>query len=176
MGDLLVLDPSDNFPTEADYKIQWVEPSENKPVEYNVKLELNYGEADLADEEPEFEDKFLTWNLGKVRNELFISVPGIDFYKLFNNNLEVGSTLVRQFNFFNVVIEYSGEEMEQYQEFLTANTGITSSQPLPIYSNLSSGLGLVAEKEIIILENQFIGVATKDSLKDGRFTKNLNFQ
>lgn len=176
LNELLVLEPSPNFSTQSEYRLRWVIQEDNPPVEFNVTIELNYGEADLLDEEPEFEDYQLTWNLGTVKNQDFIEVPGIDFYKFFGNNLVEGNSLVRQFNFFNVIIEYSGEEMEAYQNFLTANTGITSSQPLPTYSNLSSGLGLVAEKERIVIPNNFIGVATKDSLKDGRFTKNLNFQ
>ncbi len=176
LGELLVITPSPNFPTEASYKLQWVEPEENPGIEYNISIQLNYSEADLSDEEPELEERWLTWNLGTFKDQNFAEAPGIDFYKTFGNNLEEGPSLIRVFNFFNIVIEYSGEEMEQYQNFLTANTGITSSQPLPVYTNLSSGLGLVAEREIMILENQFIGTPTKDSLADGRFTRNLNFQ
>ena len=176
LNELIVLDPPTNFPTEVQYRIRWVVQEENPAVEYNVRLELNYGEADLSDEEPEFEDIQITWNLGRVKNQEFIEVPGIDFYKFLGNNLEEGESLVRQFNYFNVIVEYSGVEVEAYQNFLTANTGITSSQPLPTYSNLSSGLGLVAERERIVIPNQFIGVSTKDSLSEGRFTKNLNFQ
>ncbi len=176
LSDLLVLSPNTNFPTEAQYKIQWVIPEENPPVEYVIKIELHYKEANLLDDEPEFEDRMLTWNFGRFKNSNFAEAPGIDFYKLFGNNLEESPTLERTFEHFNIIIEYSGEEMEAFQNFLTANTGITSSQPLPVYSNLSSGLGLVAEKEFKVIENQFIGTATKDSLKDGRFTKNLNFR
>ncbi len=180
LEELLVIAPQSekfsNFPTEAKYKVQWVKAANNPGIEYTITMDMNISEADLSDEEPEFEEKVLTWNYSTVKNAEVAEVPGIEFYKFFSNNLEANPTLVRQFNYFSVRIVYSGEEMEKFQSFLTANTGITSSQPIPPYTNLSSGLGLVAEKEVRIIDNIFLGTASKDSLREGRFTKDLNFQ
>jgi len=180
LDELLVIRPKSgsnfDFPTEAQYKVQWVKSDLNPGKEYTITMKFYYTEADLSDEEPEFEEKVLNWNFTTVQDELFAEVPGIEFYKLFGNNLEKKASLVREFLDYDVIINYSGVEMEKFQNFLNANTGITSSQPLPPYTNLSSGLGLVAERERWVIDNVFIGLSTKDSLRMGRFTKDLNFQ
>ncbi len=180
LDDLLVISPKSgsdsNFPSDTKFKVQWVKSTENAGIEYSVAMRLHYSEADLSDEEPEFEEKVLDWNFATVKDQEFAELAGIEFYKLFGNNLEKNETLVREFLSYDVIITYSGKEMNKFQNFLNANTGITSSQPIPPYTNLSSGLGLVAESEVKIIDNIFIGTATKDSLRMGRFTKDLNFQ
>jgi len=137
---------------------------------------LNYNEADLSAGDPEFEPYTVKWNFARVGDEKFAEVPGIEFFKFLGNNLEKDPKFVRTFESFDVEVIYSGVEMEKYQDFLGANTGITSSQPIPPYTNLSSGLGLVAEREVKWVNDVFVGTPTKDSLKFGTFTKDLGFQ
>lgn len=165
-----------NIPTQADYRIQWANFGENPAILYSVNYYIHYEEANLLDEEPEFEPKVIRWRLGEVREETILSIAGIEFYKFLGTNLEKNENLVRTFEYMDAEFVYSGEELVKYLDFINANTGITSSQPIPPYTNLSDGLGLIAERNVQYVRNVFLSNSTQDSLRFGQFTKDLGFQ
>ena len=164
-----------NIPTQADYRIQWANFGNNPAVLYSVNYIIHYEEANLLDEEPEFEPKVIRWRLGEVRDESILSIPGIEFYKFMGSNLEKDEKYVRTFEYMDAEFVYSGEELVKYLDFINANTGITSSQPIPPYTNLSEGLGLIAERNVQYVRNVFLSNSTVDSLRFGQFTKDLGF-
>lgn len=176
---LIVAYPKPNaqmsIPTEADLKLQWVNNKDNPASLYTVNMYIRYDEANLEDEEPELEPKLAVWRMGEVRDENVLSVKGIDFYKFLGSNLPKGDNYVRTFEYIDFEFIYSGEELTKYLDFINANIGITSSQPLPAYTNLSQGIGLIAERNKQYLRNVFLNNSTLDSLKAGRFTKDLGF-
>lgn len=177
---LLVAYPKANskmsVPTQADLKFQWAVNNENPAELYDINMYIYYNEADLSDDEPEFELKRIKWEMGSLRNDNIFSVKGIDFYKYLGTNLEKDDKYVRTFEYLDVEFIYSGKELTKYIDFINANIGITSSQPLPSYSNLSSGLGLIAERNRQVIKNVFLNTPTLDSLEQGQFTKELGFR
>jgi hypothetical protein len=56
-----------------------------------------------------------------------------------------------------------------------ANTGITSSGEIPTYTNMSEGLGIFDSVNKFRRNGIGIQTSTRDTLKMGYLTKNLNF-
>ena len=69
-----------------------------------------------------------------------------------------------------------GEELEKYINVALANSGITGSQELPSFSNLSEGQGIFSTRSVLDFKNFSLSLETRDSLKNGSITGHLNFQ
>ena len=164
-----------SIPDLSDYTIKWVLKGDNAPSAYSIDIIMYYEEANQEDAEPEFVPKQLKWDFADVQDELSAAREGKEFFKFLQESLEEDPKYVRTFEWFDVIIAYTGQEVKRYNDFLSANTGITSSQPIPPFSNLSSGLGLVGARNEQYSRRVFLKPTAKDSLENGRFTKNLGF-
>ncbi len=164
-----------SIPDLADFSIRWVINGESKPSAYSINLIIHYEEANTEDVEPEFEAKSIKWNFANVNDINTAAVEGKEFYRFIESQLETNAKFVRTFEWFDVEIIYTGQEVKKYNDFLNANTGITSSQPLPPYTNLSEGLGLVGERNVQYSRRIFLKAPSLDSLRNGRYTKDLGF-
>jgi hypothetical protein len=69
-----------------------------------------------------------------------------------------------------------GQELSDYIEINGVNLGITASQEIPQYTNLSEGLGIFSSKYEISLDNLRVITATMDSIVNGIYTRHLNFK
>ena len=74
------------------------------------------------------------------------------------------------------VIDAGGEDLWNYIQVGNANTGITSAQEIPRYTNISEGLGLFSSRSSLVAEGYGIHQRTRDSLIDGSITAHLNFE
>lgn len=164
-----------SIPDLADFTIKWVLSGDILPDAYTINLIIHYEEANQEDDEPEFEPKMVKWKFADVRDERFAGVPGKEFFQFLETELEEDPKYVRTFEWFDVELIYTGQEVKKYNDFLNANTGITSSQPLPPYTNLSEGLGLVGERNTQYVRRVYLKAASLDSLSNGRYTKDLGF-
>lgn len=177
---LLVVTPKSegtlSFPLKGRYKIQWAANGKNQPTSCSVNAYIHYKEANQEDEEPELVPKVLKWKIGNVANESALEMAGIDFFKHMGKSLETNPKYIRTLEYIDFEFIYTGKEMARYKQFVNANIGITSSQPIPPYTNLSDGLGLIAERNVQYTRNVFLGKTSKDSLKMGVYTKYLGFQ
>lgn len=81
----------------------------------------------------------------------------------------------RRFDACEILLEGGGKEIETYIETQKANSGITGSEILTAYTNLSEGFGLVTSKNSSTLVNVFIRNATVDAMNTEGATKALNF-
>ncbi len=160
--------------------ISW-RSDENSAVFYDLRLILHYLEQDPNDFS-QFIPKQLEWVLEKgierspntPRTNLTIN--GTEFYKFLQAEIDDSQNLTRSFQTIDIVVDAGGEDLFNYINIGQANTGITSAQAIPNYTNLSNGLGVFSSRNRLILEDYNINTETRDSLRDGRFTKHLNFQ
>ena len=104
------------------------------------------------------------------------SVSAENFYRFIAAKLESQPEVFRKFKSMDLMIRSGGSEFLEYIQLRQANFGITSSQVIPEYSNLSSGIGLFSSKNKIVLEGYQVNSSTIDSLIDGMHTKDLNFR
>ena len=102
--------------------------------------------------------------------------PGSEFYNSVSANIDVDPDATRIFESIDIIVWCGGKELQNYQTITLANTGITSTQEIPEYTNLSEGKGIVTSRNFS--DNMGYGLHNQslDSLKNGSVTGDLNFQ
>jgi Domain of unknown function (DUF4249) len=105
---------------------------------------------------------------------------GEDFFSYLGTEIKtpLGSSLKRKYKYFDIFIESGGQELLNYLSSGEANSGITGTEIIRGYTNLSNGYGLFSSRNT----TKFPGFSldtdngSSDTLKMGRYTKSLNFQ
>lgn len=105
-----------------------------------------------------------------------VKVDGLDFYTTLAASLEASATTLRQFTGMDLVVIGAGKAVEEYISITEANTGITSAQDLPIYTNVEGGLGIFSSIARGAVYNLQLSATSLDLLKNGEYTADLNFQ
>lgn len=124
----------------------------------------------------------LTWVLddqlqrSSTEGRVSIGITGEAFYRYLGSALEAETGLQREFLGFDVSITAGGEAFVELLRLQTANAGLTSAQQIPSYSNISEGIGIFSSRSSAIRAGLEITASSLDSLKDGRFTRDLGFQ
>lgn len=98
------------------------------------------------------------------------------FYRFIGENLEEVEGIVRRFTDFDVQISAAGQEVLDRRTLENANSGITSSQALPRYTNLTNGLGIFTSSTTSLKEGILLDDNSQDSLRNGAYTRNLGFR
>jgi hypothetical protein len=171
-------DPKFSFIYKLPSKIAW-SASENARI-FDVKLDIRYTEYP-KDNPDSFEMKSFEWKWGQgVRFENFSSQyklekQGVEFYQVMQNNIPVNPDMKRIFEGIDITIISGGFALEKYINVALANTGITGSQEIPTFTNLSEGKGIFSTINHLVTKNGILVPVTRDSLKNGIYTKDLNF-
>ena len=148
---------------------------------FDVKLIINYAEFP-KDAPDQFEEKSLVWEWGKgVTFSIFtpeykLVKDGSEFYSTLAASISDDPNFSRIFIDMDLVIISGGEELERYINVAVANSGITGSQELPSYSNMSEGMGVFSTQGTLSVKGLLLTTRSRDSLLDGSITKKLNFQ
>ena len=163
-----------NLPT----KLSW-SSSPNARI-FDVTLFIKYTEYPIG--QPDlFEHKVIEWDWGQgirfpsVNTQYTLEKQGVEFYQVLANNIPVNEDMKRIFEGIDIRIIQGGEALEKYINVALANTGITGSQELPTYTNLSEGLGVFSSINYLVTEGALLTSTSRDSLRNGVFTKKLNF-
>ncbi len=174
-----------NWRTGANLTISWdnegnTDIQDLSAVFYDVRMRINYLEQAVGSSD--FAEKQLEWVVEKSIERpgldpiIMISIPGTAFYDFLAANLEVDGS-IRIFQDIDIVIDAGGQEIFDYINIGQANTGITSSQAIPSYTNLSNGgLGIFSSRNQVVFEDFNIDGEARDTLRDGIRTRNLGFQ
>ncbi|MEO0734392.1 MAG: hypothetical protein AAFZ52_16265 [Bacteroidota bacterium] len=135
-------------------------PDQNRTVE--LVWELNGGFVPGADQASDTQVRF------EVNPEAF--------YQFLGANLEPIDGIVRRFQNFDLQVSAAGQEVLDLRNLEGANAGLTSSQSLPRYTNLLGGIGLITGRTTARKEGILFDGGSLDSLRDGRWTRELNFR
>ena len=162
---------------------------------FDVHL-LHHYEETTPDNATKYQPKTLDWSVKRsippvnapnltvsVGNNGFVYrflVSGEDFFSYLGTQTKnpVGSPLKRKYKYFDIFVESGGEELLSYLSSGEANGGITGTELIRGYTNLSNGYGLFSSRST----TKFPGFSldpqngSLDTLKVGRYTKTLNFQ
>lgn len=144
-------------------------------VLFDLSLVLNYQERDL-NSGTGFERKSITWEVINNTEADEIEIEGRRFYETLNGAIDVNPNVVRRFLNVDFILASGGEELKSYIQVGQANLGITSSQDIPTYTNLSEGRGVFSSRTKFFREGVNISPNTIDSLVNGTITANLNFE
>lgn len=179
----------DNDPDDAD-PISWEQSGlnikwrgSNGAQIFDVTLFLHIEEKDQSNPA---NDRIVTleWKIeenqpaeyanGQVRMDTRLTKT--DLFQYLNSNLDVNPTVARQFLSFDLLITGGGQALTDYINTGNANTGITSTQVIPTYSNLSEGFGIFSSRNSQLQEGYVLSGPAIDSIRNNTLTKDLNFQ
>ena len=148
---------------------------------YDLVFHVNYLEKDNSLANASFEEKTKVWNVAQgLENpvtdfSILAEVEGTAFFTFMASELEANDKFERVFKSIDVIVFAGGVEIKEYQNVGLANLGITSSQDIPTYTNLSSGRGLFSSRTKNSRLDVNITPRTLDSLKNSSLTKDLGF-
>ena len=153
--------------------------TDSKASIYDVFVDINYVER-LPGES--FEAKQITWELarGLTRRDADDSSirymqSGDEFFVTMAAAIPVVTDIQRRFRTFDLRVVGANQELEEYLRVGQANLGITSTQDVPVYDNLTEGRGIFASKYESTFEGIGISNASLDDLVNGSITADLNF-
>ncbi len=151
---------------------------------FNARMFLNIDETDPADPNKLISKK-IPWQLVAdfdaassfvAGTRASIKYPTVEFYKVIRDNLDPNLNVKRYFRTIEVEINGANNDLYQYLNASTVNTGITSAEVIPNYSNIKNGYGVFASRTKLTKGNIKIKTETNDSLRFGSITKAYNFQ
>ena len=146
---------------------------------FDVTMRINYEEFN-PNEPNSVVQKSLEWALAKSVESIDgpnrVEPEGIEFYQFLNGNIAVDPNLQRVLKTIDIRIDAGGAELFNYINVGQANTGITSAQVIPNYTNLSSGLGIFASRNTLLETGFVLDAQTKQELRNNDLTKDLNFR
>lgn len=169
-----------NFRNNVPTSIRW--RASEFGIVYDLKLLFTYEE--FAVNNPDDRDSFtIVLPIDKDilnEGESVVSVQGPtgitgqEFYGFIAANIPEKQDTLRQFK--RIDIQITGGSQEILETFIIqdANTGLTSAQDIPVYTNLSEGRGYFASRNQLI-DSRGLLPSSRDSLANGQQTKHLNF-
>lgn len=102
---------------------------------------------------------------------------GLAFQNILLQQIPVEPGIARRFIKFSIDIVGGGEAIRDYIALTQANTGITSSQEIPNFSNFTEGegLGIFSSKFTYHLDSLDISQVGRSELETGELLRDLNF-
>lgn len=146
---------------------------------YTISFDLLIDEREGGTGVPE--RRILTWQTTSLiypqisSGDFTYSISGRSFYDFIRSRLDPLPNLQRQLIGLTIYITSYGEEIADYVEIINANSGITSSQEVPRYSNIDGGYGLFSSTKVQSLSNLRLSNESLKELYDGEITGNLGF-
>lgn len=160
--------------------IRW-NPSEFAPI-YDLKLRFTYEEYPVTNP-----DSVKTFTIvmdvdGEIESDgestigpLGTSgITATEFFGFVAANILVKEDFQRVFKQVDIQVTGGGQEIQETFNILNANTGITSAQDIPLFTNLSEGRGIFTSRNKL-LDARGLSPASLDSLANSSLTAQLNF-
>ena len=152
-------------------RVSWT-PKDGNEI-FSVSLFITVTEVD---QEGNINPKTVEWIISRNTTEESISIEPIEFYQFMGGAFEVDPDIKRFIGNSQFVVTAGDINVADVVRITGANLGITSSDEIPTFSNIKNGLGIFAAKASNFPPAIPMDGDTKDSLRNGRFTKELNFE
>lgn len=160
-----------SFGYKTQNKVEWV--ADPDAAIHDVNYIIHYKE----DKNGVISNKSVTWKLVRNYEKTEYTFKGQTFYEFMKGAIEADPQVKRYLQGASIELVSGGKEIRDYISIGQANLGITSSGEIPRYTNLSNGgLGLFSSKAYFRRDNIGFSNITIDSLRNGIFTKSLNFK
>lgn len=170
-----------NFFYDRSLQITWRSDERSARV-YDVKMLIHFNET-VAGDPNGTQKRTLEWPLARSISRpqdltaiIRLPVAGVGFYRFLQAQLPAQPNIIRQFLSLDLIVDAGGRELFEAIGVSQANAGITGAEFVPSYSNVANGLGLFTSRSRLVGKNYFLTAATLDSLRNGIYTKDLNFQ
>ncbi|MBK8706479.1 MAG: hypothetical protein IPN33_24885 [Saprospiraceae bacterium] len=149
---------------------------------FDIRWVVNYLE-NTPENPSQFQPKQVTWVLESkleredgASNSVLYRVKSENFFQFLAGAIDPATDRARKFVDIDIQITAVGQELADYIRVSGANLGITSSNQIPVYTNMSEGRGLFTSRTDIVLPDFELNDASITLLKTGPLTQNLNFQ
>ncbi|MEM9836235.1 MAG: hypothetical protein AAF828_07020 [Bacteroidota bacterium] len=148
---------------------------------FDARLYINIREFFLSDPSMN-RDVQLEWILSEQlipdedETRVVLTFNNERFWQFLNSNLAVNDDVRRSLDDMVLVVTGVGSEIEEELELAAANAGITSAQALPTYTNVENGLGVFTSRTQATLRDIVLDARNNDTLRNGVYTRDLNFQ
>jgi hypothetical protein len=182
IGNVSVRQPNSNFSKLVLTKtanLRWEFPEQARL--FDVFVRFVYLEQNA---QGQFEEKLFLWkiisgiksddNATDIQRQVDLS----GFYQALGNALAPGPVrTLPQEDYVGFNINAYGFELEEYLELFNINSGLTSAETIPVYTNLEGDQAVgIFSSRYVLEDNAFETDATSlDSLRFGQYTKNLGF-
>jgi hypothetical protein len=142
---------------------------------FDLQLKFHYRERSPATQNV-YVPKSVEWTVSRSIEDKEYKIDGSEFYNSLKAYIQEDFEATRLFDSMDVILWCGGRELAEFIRIAQANTGITSTQDIPIYTNLSEGRGIFTSRNVSYNTGFDLSNQTLDSLKNGSVTKLLNFQ
>jgi hypothetical protein len=183
LSDLAPRETSPSNPVNMGYDrqvaISWTAPAAAQV--FDVLLRIRYRESSSA-QLTSFVHKSVDWvlagNLLRTDNtdRVSVVVEGRAFYAFLAKELTAAPNVRRIFDGMDLVVSAGGKEFADALRLSQANTGITSTQWTPVYTNIEGGRGMFSSRTSVVRPGLQLSAPSMDSLRWGSLTRELNFQ
>ncbi|MEY4927937.1 MAG: hypothetical protein RI894_2373 [Bacteroidota bacterium] len=147
---------------------------------FDIDLHFRYQEKDLTTNL--VTEKTFVWKLGHkltpVDGKVTMSVEPVQLYNTLNNYIPVaGSNIVRcgQSLKYYAYVYAAGSDYAKYSQSISENTGVSSSDVIPQYTNVSEGRGFFSSRCLYKSEAFLFTKETVDSIAGSYRTSKLKF-
>lgn len=176
----LNLNASIGFNPDGEFLVSYID---NLELSYGMKILFKMNYEEKLPGEP-FVDKSFDWVVTNnftpnISPNLVIrsySGAGIEFYQVLADNIAPAVDEIRRFKSIDISIFNVGEDLQRYNDVANSNTGITSNQIIPNYTNLSYGRGVFSSTGQVSTQGMPISESTKLALEEVSVVLPLNFQ
>ncbi|MDQ3141723.1 MAG: hypothetical protein M3Q56_05690 [Bacteroidota bacterium] len=158
-------------PTRSQ-SFSWSDNGGNAKI-FDLDMTINIEETDLNTNKVML--KKIETNLLKSDFGTSVLYKGESFFTLLKNSLEVAPNLERRIKSIVLELKAGGIELKENTLIINANTGITASQEIPRFSNISEGFGLFSSIHTA-RRSLTIDIETLGFLQTNDLTRQLNFK
>jgi hypothetical protein len=181
---LLVPTPSITIFPSTEVHVEW--QSDPNAVYFDLTFLIPYREYDASGNQIG-DEQILEWRAARTieRTERGgtngtlvgeVDLPGRSFYQFLADNLAPVQGNYRIFRPITLRLDGGGKELQAFYQALSANSGLTGAEFIPITSNIENGIGVFTSKNTFLLSNVTISDKTLDSLAVHPLTQALGFQ
>lgn len=159
-------------------RISW--KADENAVLFDVRATMHYLESD-PNNPTQFLEKEAVWIMSRNferdggSTQVTFNFKSEEFFQFVAGALEPLANGARRFVSLDFHITAAGAEFADLQRIVQANSGITSSNQLPVYSNISEGLGIFSSRARLDIPDIMLASVSIDSLANGIYTKDLSF-
>ncbi len=143
------------------------------PAFYQVIVYFNYEESTDG---VNWVEKELKYYINKETRDRRSDFTGKEFYDYLGQTIEKNPSIVRKFINFDFEIFSAGKEMQDYIDLNRANLGVTGSQEVPVFSNVTGGIGLLTSRSTFVRGPHRLSPDGLKTLRESSYTKDLNFR
>lgn len=156
----------------AQVRISWDNPS--TAYFFDVTMDFTFREINSVTGTNEL--KTISWPIAKRITQDRVVFRGAEFFGfLAGAGLTASPAITRHFENINITISAGGKEFFDFVQLILANSGVTSSQEVPEYTNLSEGRGLFSSRNSRTFEGFSLTTETIQDLNNNNLTNDLNF-